>query len=95
MSPTGLLSYPLDGSNKVEVEADMYSVVLMAALARLREAPPENPAPARFTIPAPEQTTFAPGPPWGSPLAVSPDGRRLVFGAIGKDGRRVKVAPPS
>jgi eukaryotic-like serine/threonine-protein kinase len=42
----------------------------------------------RFTIAAPEQTRFAPGPPWGSPLAISPDGRHLVFVAIGKDGRR-------
>jgi serine/threonine protein kinase len=44
--------------------------------------------PVRFTISAPQQTKFAPGPPWGSPLAVSPDGRRLVFVALGKDGTR-------
>jgi serine/threonine protein kinase len=45
-------------------------------------------AAVRFTISPPEGTRISPGPPWGSPLAVSPDGRRLVFVAIGKDGIR-------
>jgi eukaryotic-like serine/threonine-protein kinase len=56
------------------------------AFLHLRETPP-IPAAARFTIAPPEQTRIAPGPPWGSPLAVSPDGRRIVFVAVGKDGK--------
>src|SRR5207245_11082045 len=42
----------------------------------------------RFAIPPPEEAKFVSGPPWGSPLAVSPDGQSVVFVAEGKDGKR-------
>lgn len=38
----------------------------------------------RFSVPAPENTTF----PFGSALALSPDGRRLAFVASDLEGRR-------
>jgi serine/threonine protein kinase/Tol biopolymer transport system component len=68
------------------------AAVLLAALALLsfahfREAAPAA-EPTRFSIPPPEEAAFVSGPPWGSPLAVSPDGRRIVFVAAGKDGKR-------
>jgi Tol biopolymer transport system component len=59
----------------------------MAALARFRETPPEITT-AQFAVPPPDQATFLSGPPWGSPVAVSPDGRHLVFVAVGKDGKQ-------
>jgi Tol biopolymer transport system component len=57
------------------------------AFAYLRERSPET-AMARFAIPPPESAMFVSGPPWGSLVAVSPDGRLFVFVAAGKDGKR-------
>src|SRR5215469_11968281 len=47
----------------------------------LREKPPVEPV-ERFSIPAPENTTFRFGGFQGGPVDVSPDGRRLVFSAM-------------
>ena len=68
------------------------AAVLLAALALVsfryfRETSPPA-EPVRFTIPPPEGSAFVSGPPWGSPLAVSPDGHRIVFVAAGKDRQR-------
>ncbi|HTM25650.1 MAG TPA: protein kinase [Vicinamibacterales bacterium] len=44
----------------------------------------------RFSIAPPEQSAFASGGggAWGSPVVVSPDGRRIVIVAVGPDGKK-------
>jgi serine/threonine protein kinase len=55
---------------------------------RISEAPSEGDRIVRFTIAPPENVTF--DSPFGmSPLAVSPDGHRLVFAGRDKDGTRL------
>ncbi len=68
------------------------AVALLIALALLsllhfRETPPRADS-VRFTIPPPADAAIVSGPPWGPPLAVSPDGRSIVFVAAGKDRKR-------
>ena len=60
---------------------------LAIAVVHFRETPPAA-APIRFQIPVPEKTRFGRGA-----LAVSPDGRRLVFNANGADGRSMLWIP--
>jgi eukaryotic-like serine/threonine-protein kinase len=52
------------------------------AFVHFRERPPVD-APIRFEIPPPEATTF------DTTGVLSPDGRRLAFGAPGPDGRTI------
>ena len=61
---------------------------LAGTLIHLREPPPQ-PVPMRFQIPAPEKTSFG-----NTGLALSPDGRRLAFIAIGADGRSMLWVRP-
>jgi Tol biopolymer transport system component len=56
------------------------------AFIHLREKTPETFV-ERFSIPAPENTTFRFGGVQGGPVDVSPDGRRLVFSAATPDGK--------
>ena len=58
--------------------------LLAVAVAHFRERASE-PAAIRFQISLPEKSQLGPG----SRLALSPDGRRLAFSAIGPDGGRV------
>ena len=51
------------------------------AIVHYRERPPTPPAPTRFQIPPPEKVSLRAD----SPFAVSPDGRKFVFGAAGSD----------
>ena len=57
--------------------------VALASLAvvHYRERPPTPPAPTRFQILPPEKVSLRAD----SPFAVSPDGRKFVFGAAGSD----------
>jgi len=50
------------------------------------EPPPWSTVATRFQIYPPPNTTFAPD--FNVPLAISPDGRRLVFAAVAWDGKR-------
>ncbi|PWU11514.1 MAG: hypothetical protein C5B51_02420 [Terriglobia bacterium] len=59
--------------------------ILAAAFLYLRHPEPEARI-VRSTILPPEKTDFAFGTNYGS-LAMSPDGRRLVFAATGEDGK--------
>jgi Tol biopolymer transport system component len=54
---------------------------LAVAVVHFRETAPQ-PVPMRFQIPAPEKTDFG-----HNGMALSPDGRRLAFVAIGADGQ--------
>jgi eukaryotic-like serine/threonine-protein kinase len=58
-------------------------VALGLAFVLFREKPPMAPEAYRFTVRLPENATFSPS----AQLALSPDGRRVAFPAIGKDGR--------
>ena len=65
--------------------------VLAAALAALallhfREQAPETPL-VKFSIAPPEGTAFALAGNAGAPAVISPDGKRLVFGAGSADGK--------
>jgi hypothetical protein len=64
--------------------AVMTVVALTFGVATLRRDAPANGA-IRFSVLAPEGTTIAPGPA-ARQLALSPDGRRLVFAAIDSSG---------
>jgi Tol biopolymer transport system component len=62
-----------------------FLIVLASApfsIAHLREKPPIA-APVRFQIPMPEKVTLG-----GGGFSLSPDGRLLVFAAVGTDGTR-------
>ena len=69
------------------------TVVLMLSLVGLGivhfgTSPPES-IPARLSVIPPFEAAFASGSggaPW---LTLSPDGRRMVFGAVSKDGKQM------
>ena len=64
-------------------------VALTLAIARITAKAPDTPV-TRFSIAPPERSAFASGGggAWGSPVVVSPDGRRIVLVVIGPDGTR-------
>jgi serine/threonine-protein kinase len=76
------------GSRRVRiVRASAVGVVLLAVLSlwyASRAAAPGAPALARFALALPH--TIASGNPWQPALALSPDGRRLVYVGVGAGG---------
>ncbi len=63
---------------------------LIVSIVHFHETPNVPPEPARFQIPLPENTSLSPV----SLFALSPDGHRLVFDAVGADGvRRLWIRP--
>jgi serine/threonine protein kinase len=57
---------------------------LVVSIVHFHETPNVSPEPARFQIPLPENTSLS----FSGLFALSPDGRRLVFDAVGADGVR-------
>ena len=84
---------PVLSHRKLRERLTQFAAVLMAltaialAIGFLMRAPKAAQV-MRLAILPPEDAKFVAGPPWGTPLAVSPDGQRIVFIALGKDGKR-------
>jgi len=66
--------------------AVFFLATLGFAIAYVRGTP-EAAEPTRFSVFPPEKSAFNSIAPYGGPLAVSPDGRRLAFVATGADGK--------
>ena len=58
-------------------------VIIVLAFTYFRRVPIAESAATRFYVPPPESTGFS-----GASDFISPDGRRIVFSAVGKDGKR-------
>ena len=61
-------------------------VLAIAGVMNFRETPPESPL-VRFTIAPPANGQFGIPADDGLHLAVSPDGKQIVFAALGNDGK--------
>jgi Serine/threonine protein kinase len=87
---TTVISSPLSGSRTKKqlpwLAAGVLLIALLAvlpfAIAYFRSAPTSHPSAIRATIPAPENAHLL----YFHQMAVSPDGQRLVFGAVGANG---------
>ena len=63
------------------------AALAVLAVLHFREEPPASSGPVLFQIHAPEKTVFNMNGNPAGPVAVSPDGRRMVFSAVGEGGK--------